>query len=117
MMRVPSICVNGSHQRSGADGSTAGRLLRLPGPPSAGSPLGPGMVAGMAYRVEIDQDECMSVGRCVADFPAGFGFDDDELATVLSTAGELSDQQLLRAARNCPSRAIMVFDADGNQVE
>lgn len=74
------------------------------------------MVAVMGFRVEIDQDECMSVGRCVADFPAGFGFDDDELATVLATAGELSDRQLLRAARNCPSRAIMVFDAGGNQV-
>jgi len=59
----------------------------------------------------------MSVGRCVADFPAGFGFDDEELAMVLATVGELSDKQLLRAARNCPSRAIMVFDADGNQVE
>ncbi len=59
----------------------------------------------------------MSVGRCVADFPAGFGFDDEELATALPTIGELTDQQLLRAARNCPSRAIMVLDADGNQVE
>ena len=75
------------------------------------------MVAVMAFRVEIDQDECMSVGRCVADFPAGFGFDDDELATVLPSVGELTDQQLLRAARNCPSRAIMVFDADGDKVE
>ena len=75
------------------------------------------MVAVMGFRVEIDQDECMSVGRCVADFPAGFGFNDEELATVLATVGELSDKQLLRAARNCPSRAIMVFDADGNQVE
>ena len=73
-------------------------------------------VFAMAYRVTIDQDECMSVGRCVADFPAGFGFDDDELATVLATVGELSDQQLLRAAHNCPSRAIAVFDADGNQL-
>ena len=71
----------------------------------------------MAFRVTIDQDECMSVGRCVADFPAGFGFDDEELAMVLATVGELSDQQLLRAARNCPSRAIMVLDAGGNQVE
>ena len=59
----------------------------------------------------------MSVGRCVADFPAGFGFDGDELAVVLPTVGELSDQQLLRAARNCPSRAIKVFDPDGNRVE
>lgn len=75
------------------------------------------MVAAMAYRVTIDQDECMSVGRCVADFPAGFGFDDEELATVLPTVGELDDRQLLRAARNCPSRAIAVFDAAGNQVE
>jgi ferredoxin len=75
------------------------------------------MVAVMGYRIAIDQDECMSVGRCVADFPVGFGFDDDELAVVLPTIGELSDTQLLRAARNCPSRAIMAFDADGNQVE
>lgn len=82
-----------------------------------GCPSGSGMVAVMGYRITIDQDECMSVGRCVADFPAGFGFDDDELATVLPTIGELSDRQLLRAARNCPSRAIMAFDADGNQVE
>lgn len=71
----------------------------------------------MGFRVEIDQDECMSVGRCVADFPSSFGFDDDELATVLPTASELSDRDLLRAARNCPSRAITVFDANGNQVE
>ena len=77
----------------------------------------PSRVVVMGYRVEIDQDECMSVGRCVADYPAGFGFDDDELATVLSTAGELSDGQILRAARNCPSRAITVFDADGTQIE
>lgn len=75
------------------------------------------MVDVMGLRVEIDQDECMSVGRCVADYPAGFDFDEDELATVLPTAAELSDQQLLRAARNCPSRAITVFDAAGNQVE
>ncbi|MCY3925815.1 MAG: ferredoxin [bacterium] len=70
----------------------------------------------MGFRVEIDQDECMSVGRCVADFPAGFAFDDDELATVLPSAAELSDSQLLRAARNCPSRAITVFNAGGHQV-
>ncbi len=74
------------------------------------------MVAVMGFRVEIDQDECMSVGRCVADFPAGFGFDDEELATVLDTVDELSDQQLLRAARNCPSRAITVFDTGGDEV-
>lgn len=75
------------------------------------------MVAAMRLRVEIDQDECMSVGRCVADFGAGFGFDDEELAVVLATVGELTDDQVLRAARNCPSRAITVFDADGKRLD
>ena len=58
----------------------------------------------------------MSSGKCVADFPAAFGFDDDELAQVLDEATGLPDDQLLRAARNCPSRAIMLFDEDGNQI-
>jgi len=71
----------------------------------------------MAYRVELDQEECMSSGRCVADYPSAFVFDDDELATVLPAAGTLTDQQLLRAARNCPSRAIQVFDDNGNLLE
>jgi len=74
------------------------------------------MGALMGDRGTIDQDEGMSVGRGVADFPSAFGFDDDELATVVPTAAELSDQQLLRAARNCPSRAITVIDDDGNEV-
>ena len=71
----------------------------------------------MGYRVEIDQDECMSSGRCVADYPAAFAFDEDELASVLPTVGNLTDQQLLRAARNCPSRAINVYDSNGNLLE
>ena len=71
----------------------------------------------MAHRVEIDQDECMSSGRCVADYPAAFAFDEDELASVLPTSGNLTDQQLLRAARNCPSRAISVYDSNGNLLE
>ena len=59
----------------------------------------------------------MSSGRCVADYPAAFAFDEDELATVLPTVGNLTDQQLLRAARNCPSRAINVYDSNGNLLE
>ena len=40
----------------------------------------------MTYRVEIVTDDCMSSGKCVADFPTGFGFDDDELAEGLHRA-------------------------------
>lgn len=66
----------------------------------------------MGYRIEIDVDECMSSGKCVADFPQGFAFDDDELATLVDGGSALSADEALRAARNCPSRAIRLFDTD-----
>ena len=67
------------------------------------------------HRIEVNIDDCMSSGKCVADYPHAFDFDDDELA-VLQHPETLSDGDMIRAARNCPSRALTVFDADGNQV-
>ena len=71
----------------------------------------------MGYRVEIDTDECMSNGKCVADNPDAFGFDDDELAVVLPGAASLDDQALLTAARRCPSGAVVLYDEAGERVE
>ena len=71
----------------------------------------------MAYRVEVVSEECMSAGRCVADFPQAFGFDDDELSVVLPTASSVSNERLVLAARNCPSRAIRVFDDSGEEID
>lgn len=71
----------------------------------------------MGYRVTVDKDECLSSGKCVADYPDGFDFDDDDLAEVQPGAGSLTDEQLVRAARNCPARAIHVFDESGEEIE
>ncbi len=71
----------------------------------------------MGLRVRIDTDECVSAGKCVADHPAAFGFDDEELAVVLAGASLLSDEELLRAARRCPSGAIRLTDDSGAEVE
>ena len=70
----------------------------------------------MPYRIEIDVDECMSSGKCVADFPDAFDFDDEELAT-LKHPSTLSDHDMVRAARNCPSRALTVFDDAGDPID
>ena len=67
-------------------------------------------------RVEIDQDECLSTGKCVADHPTAFGFDDNDLAIVLPGAGEIDDEGLKRAARLCPSGAIRLFADDGTEI-
>jgi len=65
----------------------------------------------MALRIEIDQDECISGGKCVTSAPEGFGFDDDELAVVLPGASQIDDDRLRRIAANCPSQAITLHPA------
>jgi ferredoxin len=53
----------------------------------------------------------------VADSPDAFDFDDDDIAMVKDGAAQLLDERLLRVARNCPAGAIILRDADGNEVD
>ncbi len=69
----------------------------------------------MTFRIRLDVDDCMSSGKCVADYPSTFAFDEDELATV-KEEHTLTDEECIRAARNCPSRAISVIDEDGVEI-
>jgi ferredoxin len=70
----------------------------------------------MAYRIELDPDVCISSGRCVADAPGLFRFDDDEFAELIPDGEQLPDQQLIALARGCPSGALQVMDGE-KQVE
>ena len=70
----------------------------------------------MPYRLEIREDDCMSAGKCVADFPDAFEFNQDELASLLPGETNLSDSEKIRVSRNCPGRAILVFDADDQPI-
>jgi|TARA_B100000902_G_C27197487_1_gene857254 ferredoxin len=69
----------------------------------------------VGYQIRLNIDDCMSSGKCVADYPLVFEFDDDELA-FLKEGTALNDEDCIRVARNCPSRAISVFDNDGNEI-
>jgi ferredoxin len=72
----------------------------------------------MGYSVSIDRDACISSGNCVADSPGAFDFDDDDIAVVKPDGvAELGDDRLLRVARNCPAGAIILRDAEGNEVD
>ena len=70
----------------------------------------------MSFRLEIESDDCMSSVKCVADYPNVVEFDDEELAKLTSEA-TLSDDEIIRVARNCPRRAILVFDENGDNVQ
>ena len=71
----------------------------------------------MSCSARVDPDLCMASGVCVADAPAGFGFDAEGIAETLPGAAELGNDRLVRIARNCPAGAILLVDGDGNDVD
>lgn len=71
----------------------------------------------MPYTVTVDKDVCISSGKCVADAPGVFRFDDDEIAEAISERPDVADAVLLDLARACPSGAIVLRDEQGEEVE
>ena len=71
----------------------------------------------MPYSVSIDKDVCISSGKCVADAPTAFRFDEEELAEPITPHPPLSDTALVDIARNCPSGAITVHDDQGEPLD
>jgi ferredoxin len=72
----------------------------------------------VAYRIAVDQDACMSSGKCVAEAPELFRFDADEIAEPVPGAPAPSDARILDLARACPAGALVVTDAEtGDEVD
>lgn len=71
----------------------------------------------MPYTVTVDKDVCISSGKCVADAPEVFRFDDDEIAGAVSERPGAPDAVLLDLAKACPSGAIVLRDEQGEEVE
>ncbi|WP_169946436.1 ferredoxin [Microbispora sp. H11081] len=66
----------------------------------------------MTYRIELQRDLCISSGRCVAESPEVFRFDDDEIVELVPGGPRPADEQIFAIARDCPSGAVRVFDGD-----
>jgi ferredoxin len=69
----------------------------------------------VTYRISVDRDVCMSSGKCVADAPDVFRFDDDEIAEIVPGATQPSDERILDLARACPAGALVVTDVDSGE--
>jgi len=61
----------------------------------------------MTLEVEIDRDVCMGSGNCIYAAPGAFDLDADSVAFVVDPAGAPEDQ-VMEAARKCPSHALTV---------
>jgi ferredoxin len=69
----------------------------------------------VSYRISVDSAVCMSSGKCVADAPDVFRFDDDEIAEIVPGATQPADERILDLARACPAGALVVTDVDSGE--
>jgi len=79
-------------------------------------------------KIEFDEDTCIGMYQCVAEWGDGFEKDKDTGKAVLLEADEPEDGVYVReipedaeldakfAARTCPVDAIRVYDDDGEQL-
>ena len=72
--------------------------------------------AGSTVVVTVDRDLCMSSGRCVANVPMVFAFDDENVARVRDDAATLTFDDAADASAGCPAGAIGV-EVDGVPVD
>lgn len=67
------------------------------------------------FRIEVDRDLCIGAASCVALAPETFEMDGEAKAIVKDTAAH-TDEEIIAAAESCPTKAISLFDEDGNRI-
>ncbi len=66
-------------------------------------------------KIVVDRNLCIGAASCIAVAPGVFELDSENKAVVYNDKGT-DDETILLAAQSCPTRAILVFDEDGNQI-
>jgi len=66
-------------------------------------------------KVVIKRDICIGAASCLAVAPKTFDLDDENIAIVTDMKAH-TDEEILLAAQACPTKAIFLYDEDGNQI-
>ncbi len=66
-------------------------------------------------RIFVDRDLCIGAASCIAIAPNVFALDEENKAIVTNPRGA-DDETIILAAQSCPTRAIILFDEEGNQI-
>jgi len=68
------------------------------------------------YKVKVIRDACIGAASCIAVSPTVFQLDGENKAVIQEGAMD-SEENVLMAAQSCPTKAIVVIDAEtGKQV-
>jgi ferredoxin len=63
------------------------------------------------YKIKILRDTCIGAASCLAVSPMTFELDGEHKSTVKADSTDVLDNILL-AAQSCPTKAIVITDAD-----
>ena len=66
-------------------------------------------------KIVVDRNLCIGAASCIAIAPGVFELDGENKAVVYNDKGA-DEETILLAAKSCPTRAILVFDEDGNPI-
>ena len=66
-------------------------------------------------KIYIDRDLCIGAASCAAIAPDVFELDGENKAVVRNPKGA-DDETILLAAQSCPTKAIIIYDEEGNQI-
>ncbi|OGZ45055.1 MAG: hypothetical protein A3J54_03370 [Candidatus Ryanbacteria bacterium RIFCSPHIGHO2_02_FULL_45_13b] len=66
-------------------------------------------------KIFIDRDLCIGAASCIAVAPEVFELDKENKAVVKNKDGA-DEETLMLAAQSCPTKAIMLYDEEGNQI-
>lgn len=68
------------------------------------------------YKIKVIKSDCIGAATCVAVSPSVFKLGEDKKAEVLE-GGLDEDTNILTAAQSCPTKAIVITDAEtGKQI-
>jgi ferredoxin len=70
---------------------------------------------GKIARIVVDPDVCIGSAVCIDAAPGVFQLNDQSLSTVVDPEGA-SEAEIFEAAEGCPTGAISLYDAEGNQI-
>jgi len=66
-------------------------------------------------KIVIDRDLCIGAASCIAVSGITYELDNETKAVVIDP-NTVDDATLIMSAESCPTKAIFLYDKDGNQV-
>ncbi len=83
-------------------------------PKDPSKPSGP--VKAGRLTVQVDRDLCIGAATCMAIAPHTFLLDSEAKAIILDTADQQGEQEVIDAAKSCPTAAIFIYNESGEKV-